>query len=242
MDENHKRQLQFPRQISDALAQFAECVSSFGFLEDAALGGGTVLAARWHHRQSTDLDFFVRQSTFAETIARRESDLRDVLREVAFGLTVTPHHMQCVVRDTSVEISVSVTGHETAIVPETSDEAGYGIATQTTTAILVGKMAGRMMRQGRATARDIYDLCVAERMDRDALLAAAATVPPGALRRTADFLPEELAGNQCLKPLLAPTHADIAEDLATHGGRLLLRLCERLEELGAAPEPTGTSR
>ena len=155
MDENHKRQLQFPRQISDALAQFAECVSSFGFLDHAALGGGTVLAARWHHRRSIDLDFFVRQSTFAEMIARRESELRDALREVAFGLTVTPHHMPCVMRDTSVEISVSVTGHETATEPEASDEAGHGIATQTTTAILVGKMAGRMMRQGRATARDM---------------------------------------------------------------------------------------
>lgn len=78
-------------------------------------------------------------------------------------------------------------------------------------------------------------------MDPDALLAAAATVPSGALRRTADFLPHELAGNLRLKPLLAPTHTDIAEDLATHGGRLLLRLCERLDGLGTAPDPTGNS-
>ena len=242
MGENHKRQLRFPRQISDALAQFVECVSSFGFLDRVALGGGTVLAARWHHRRSIDLDFFVRQSTFAEMIARRESELRDALREVAFGLIVTPHHMQCVMRNTSVEVSVSVTDHETATAPEASDEAGHGIATQTTIAILVGKMAGRMMRQGRATARDIYDLCVAERMDPDALLAAATTVPSGALRRTADFLPEELAGNLRLKPLLAPTYTDIAEDLAAHGGKLLLRLCEQVDGLGPAPKPTGIAQ
>lgn len=50
---------------------------------------------------------------------------------------------------------------------------------------------------------------VAERLDADALRSAALSVPPGALVRTAELLEQELAGNQRLKPLLAPTHTEI---------------------------------
>lgn len=85
-----------------------------------------------------------------------------------------------------------------------------------------------MMRQGRVTVRDLYDLCVAEREDAEALRAAALAVPAGALVRTAELLEQELAGNQRLRPLLAPTHVDL-EGVAARGGALLLRLAKRSE-------------
>ena len=219
-----KRIPEFPREVSAALGLFVEAVSPFGIVEHALLGGGTVLAARWGHRLSTDLGFFMEQDAFDHAIMRRAPELGAALRGVAFGAVVTPNHMQCVMRDTSVEVSVASAN---ALGPvESSDEAVHGVGTQTTSAILLGKIAGRMMRQGRVTVRDIYDLCVAERVDADALRSAARLAPAGALVRTAALLEQELAGNQRLKPLLAPTHTDLAEDLDAQGRALLLRLAE----------------
>ena len=66
-----KRVLNFPKEISDALALFVEIASPFGVMDHALLGGGTVLAARWGHRLSVDLDFFMRQEAFDESITHR---------------------------------------------------------------------------------------------------------------------------------------------------------------------------
>ena len=230
MQDARHRLLAFPDAVSDALAQFAECASPFGIFDEALLGGGTVLAARWQHRLSTDLDFFLRQGPFDDLIARREGELRDALGGVAFGMIVTPRHMQCVMRKTAVEVSVDVVS-SSALGPAAPDAAPHGVATQTTSAILAGKVVGRMMQQGRATVRDVYDLCVAERADPDALLAAVAAVPAGAMLRTVALLEQELAGNQRLKPLIAPAHIDIADDLVGHGTELLLRLGRQLEAM-----------
>ena len=221
-----KRILEFPEAVSAALGLFVEAAAPFGIVEHALLGGGTVLAARWGHRLSTDLDFFMQQDAFDQAITQRASELEAALRSVAFGTVVTPSHMQCVMRDTSVEVSVDVASANALGPVESSDEAAYCVGTQTTSAILLGKIAGRMMRQGRVTVRDIYDLCVAERVDADALRSAARLVPAGALVRTAALLEQELAGNQRLKPLIAPTHTDLAEDLDAQGRALLLRLAD----------------
>ena len=166
----------------------------------------------------------MRQEAFDESITHRASGLEAALRGVAFGTVVTPNHLQCVMRDTAVEVSVSVASANVFGTADSSDEAEHGVGTQTTSAILLGKIAGRMMREGRVTVRDIYDLCVAERLDAEALRAAALSVPARALVRTADLLEQELAGNQRLKPLLAPAHTDLAEDVPTRGRALLLRL------------------
>ena len=171
----------------------------------------------------------MRQEAFDESITHRASGLEAALRGVAFGTVVTPNHLQCVMRDTAVEVSVSVASANVFGTAESSDEAEHGVGTQTTSAILLGKIAGRMMREGRVAVRDIYDLCVAERLDADALRVAARSVPARALVRTADLLEQELAGNQRLKPLLAPAHTDLAEDLPARERALLLRLGKWVE-------------
>lgn len=228
------KRLRFPRAIARALAQFVEAVTPFGVVDNALLGGGTVLAARWHHRLSTDLDFFLPYAKFNDSIVEHERELADALREVAFGTLVTPLHMQCVMKDSEVEVSVSVASHSTEDAMEPSERAEGGVRTQSSSAILTGKMAGRMMRQGRVTVRDVYDLCVAERRDVGALMAAAKTVPAGALVRTAEMLETDLEGSRRMKPLIDPAHSDIAENLASHGRRVLLSLAE---QVAAAREP-----
>ena len=58
-----KRVLNFPDAVADALGLFVEIASPFGIADHALLGDGTVLAARWRHRLSTYLDFFMAQAS-----------------------------------------------------------------------------------------------------------------------------------------------------------------------------------
>ncbi|MXX29103.1 MAG: nucleotidyl transferase AbiEii/AbiGii toxin family protein, partial [Gammaproteobacteria bacterium] len=43
---------------AQAVGQAARAISTLIDLSQVLLGGGTALEARWHHRTSTDLDFF----------------------------------------------------------------------------------------------------------------------------------------------------------------------------------------
>ena len=129
-----KRVLNFPDAVADALGLFVEIASPFGVTGHALLGGGTVLAARWRHRLSTDLDFFMAQDAFDHAVVHRAGELEAALRGAAFGAIVTPNHMQCVMRDTSVEVSVSVASANALGTAEPLDEAAHGVATQTTSA------------------------------------------------------------------------------------------------------------
>ena len=182
-----------------------------------------MLAARWHHRLSTDLDFFVPYDQFVNTVVAQSEDVTHNLRHVAFGTFVTPDHMQCVMRDESVEVSISVMPHGMDDASN-SDMAPCGVATQSSRAILIGKLAGRMMRQGRITTRDVYDICVAEREAPLALRNAAAVIPAGALKRSADLLTDDVEGQRLAKPLIDPKHTDVANNLVDHGRRTLLNL------------------
>ena len=87
------RSLHFPESLAGALDEFVEAMSPFGVFEDALLGGGTVLAARWQHRVSTDLDFFMPYGAFRDRIVAREREVIASLRHVAFGAVVRPYHI-----------------------------------------------------------------------------------------------------------------------------------------------------
>ena len=73
-----------------------------------SIGGGTVLAARWEHRQSTDIDFFCEAAAYAELDERRRTELEEALRTVpgieGETLWSDPIATWCTVRDTEVTI------------------------------------------------------------------------------------------------------------------------------------------
>ena len=225
------RSLRFPNRLGSALDEFVEAMWPFGVFDDALLGGGTVLAARWRHRVSTDLDFFMPYGAFRDLIVARESEVTAALRKVAFGAVVRPFHIQCVIRTGAVAVGI----HTSMYGATTADELAEDVAgerrvrTQTTAAILARKIVGRMMGQGVATVRDVYDLCVAEKEDPEALLAAGKAVPSGVLVRSADALEYDLEGDWRRKPLIEPAHLAIAENLASCGRDVLLRLARHVD-------------
>lgn len=225
------RSLHFPESLAGALDEFVEAMSPFGVFEDALLGGGTVLAARWQHRVSTDLDFFMPYGAFRDRIVAREREVIASLRHVAFGAVVRPYHIQCVTRRGAVEVGIHTSMYGATTADELAEDvAGDGrVRTQTTTAILARKLVGRMMGQGVATVRDVYDICVAEKEDPAALLAAAKAVPSGVLVRSADALEYDLEGDWRRKPLLEPAHLEIAKNLASCGRNVLLRMSRHID-------------
>lgn len=145
-------------------------------LAGVVIGGGTALAARWRHRRSTDLDLFA-PAPYLSSLAKApieqiERELRERAgrahpADIAIGRT----HLRCLV----AEVPVSLSGTR-GFWTEDHDpcaEASTGVPLAASTDILLRKMQGRTLAQGRAVARDAYDFVVAQAIDpvafRDAL-------------------------------------------------------------------------
>jgi len=131
----------------------------------AVLGGGTVLAARWHHRLSTDIDLFASVSNWLA--------VRTQIREKLEGYTninVSSHSTVIVCqlddgREFSFGGSDSIT--ERAISQET--EKITGLATHTTTEIIARKIRARMVDTQQYLVRDAYDTVCCAKHDPQAL-------------------------------------------------------------------------
>ena len=140
-----------------------------------SIGGGTVLAARWGHRRSTDIDFFCEPEAYAELDERKRAELEEALRTVpgieAETLWCDPIATWCTVRDTEVTILPR---------PRVRPLAGRGdsylgstrIALQANAEVLYGKIVRRMLQAEEVHVRDVYDVVYAAEHDRASLEAA----------------------------------------------------------------------
>ena len=120
------------------------------------LGGGTVLASRWVHRISTDLDFFIDPHDFyrvAPALKKLASESRidDVESTSGFCKFVA---------DGTTPVSLFTT-RSFFLIPPTQREVSTNIRLEHTTEILAKKMYGRVMQNGDFTQRDFYDFCIA---------------------------------------------------------------------------------
>ena len=130
------------------------------------LGGGTLLAARWGHRLSTDIDVFLdERSGLGALNPRRDMGLTKAMEDAgAERLSVEDRSLKYQFRAGRVEIAQldprPKVGHEIALVE------GWRIPALRNTQILAGKLGGRGLR---SPARDIFDIAVAGLKDPDAL-------------------------------------------------------------------------
>lgn len=145
-------------------------------LDCAELGGGTALEAKWHHRRTTDLYLFLPVRTLAQ-VAKTPMDI--VTRQFAefaadtkvadgeFHLTRT-HVRFPVAGRGSTPISLSGTNGLWQHDNNPCFEEQTGIALSANADILLRKMQGRVVAQGRPVVRDAYDFVVAKALDYDA--------------------------------------------------------------------------
>ena len=137
-------------------------------LEEAPwrIGGGTLLAARWGHRLSTDIDIFLdERSGLGALNPRRDMGFTTAMENAgAEKLSVEDRSLKFQFTAGRVEIAQldpkPKVGHEFALVE------GWRIPALRNTQILAGKLSGRGLR---SPARDIFDIAVAGLKDPDAL-------------------------------------------------------------------------
>lgn len=146
---------------------------------ELAMGGGSILEARWHHRFSTDIDLFLDIAKFRELDEKIRAEislhLRNLLGAGAISglefhndgyLFETPHGNASLFgtyRLTKCPISLDV-------------ESTTGLHTESTGEILFRKLRGRMVNGTRYVARDLYDVVSAYVLDSNALETAFDTL------------------------------------------------------------------
>lgn len=166
-------------------------LSSWMPAEHLRLGCGTALAARWHHRSSTDLDFsFTPGTSPSGSVFLKDSDdirtdlhalARDGVIAMDSVVMVRTNHIQFVVGD----VPVSFVGTE-RFHGDPRDEVEYetGVILGGTRDILTKKMYNRLGVNHVATERDAYDFAVARSLAPDDLLYAWSTLTDDMKRDT----------------------------------------------------------
>ncbi|MCY4127686.1 MAG: hypothetical protein OXG15_00445 [Gammaproteobacteria bacterium] len=141
--------------------------AAFGLVvqDVARLGGGSVLAAYYQHRISTDLDFFAKltPSEMASLFEKAEENLTRI--QGVSEVTITSGFITFKVGETHV--SLFTTPNLTGLEPESRDRL-LGVELEPTPEILTKKARGRIMSNGVFAVRDFYDFCVVWKRDRSA--------------------------------------------------------------------------
>ena len=133
------------------------------------LGGGSVLAAQWDHRRSTDLDVFLpSKCSLAPLDPRRDESFLEAMR-ASGAHTLNVQDRSIKVGFAAGRLEVTALDAQPPIKPRLAHIDGEDILLLQNASILTGKLYGRGMR---LPARDVFDLCVAAERDPDALRCA----------------------------------------------------------------------
>lgn len=136
-----------------------------------SIGGGTILARRWGHRESTDIDLTAPVGAGIHTLDERVGGtLRaDMTAAGAAGVSTGRARHRIVFETGSIDIA------EMDVRPAAGEEAavidGREVRVKSTTQILRGKLE-RALRQ-ESPVRNLFDVAVAHHADPDALAEAA---------------------------------------------------------------------
>ena len=205
-----------------AVGTAVDILSDWIQVEHLRLGGGTALGARWHHRASTDLDFFFSPGKAPpHTLFRKDfDDIRMDLHRLVIDGAISKdgvvlngtNHIQFVVGDVSVSFVRTERFHGDPCVEVEHDT---GVILGGTKDILTKKMYNRLGINRLATQRDAYDFAVARTLAPDDLAYAWSTL-------TVDMKRDVLAAYRDLaegdaqtrtRALQKPRYVQIASDL-----------------------------
>ena len=165
--------MRFQTKIQDQFGWLVEFLDPWIPRSDYAIGGGAVLAARWNHRLSTDIDMFAEEDPFRsklDAVAWRalSQAMSELETEGAISeLSVSPMGFRF--KRTGVPIFFYSTPRMTTNPVSSEREDSTGIATESTAEIMFKKLRGRMVNSSRYVARDLYDVIVCYKLDTNAL-------------------------------------------------------------------------
>lgn len=135
-----------------------------------SFGGGTVLAARWKHRRSEDVDLFCRPDVFAQLGREARDRIEKRIKRIQ---GCNPEVTWC----EDIGLYTEVDGIEATMLPRSRIGSEHGnkvlegttLQLQTNEEILYAKIVHRMYETGEINARDIYDVACARTHDPQAL-------------------------------------------------------------------------
>ena len=150
------------------------------------LGGGTLLATDWQHRQSFDLDFTIETSTRDDTAWEVVTSIGEELE--SRGLAVKPDHQDRLLRANAGtvdgygnEAGIDIWIHDCGLPgPATTARIGTTAVPRLTTAQI---LHGKLQRDRRGLVRDAYDIARARKNDPGALETAVNSIDPTHQRR-----------------------------------------------------------
>lgn len=148
-----------PDQFEPGLRWIAEFLDRWIPRSVYAIGGGTVLAARWHHRLSTDIDLFANEDELNSAFKSNTwTEISEALNQLELEGTITA----LVLNPTgfsfglpSGPISFYSIPYLTTTPISDEREDSTGIGTEHTTEILFKKLRGRMVNASRYVTRDL---------------------------------------------------------------------------------------
>ena len=207
-------------------AQMFEKLTSFIPPQHLSFGGGTVLAARWKHRVSVDVDLFCEPTTYGRLTPVQRAGIEKAIKEIA---GCAPSQTWCEDIATYTEIrGIEATVLPGIIVIEPSKPTtldGTRLTLQSSAQILYGKIAWRMYEGGEIAVRDTYDLACARMHDPQALAQARSHASPRVLATVSEIimqLPEGWSADSD-KALIQPRYAWSEAELQS-GALAALRL------------------
>jgi hypothetical protein len=144
------------------------------------IGGGTILAQRWAHRDSTDIDLTVPEGSLIQALGERLGGTlrKDMYAIGAQHVSIGKTRHQIVFRDGAIDIAEMDSrprhGHQTALLD------GRHVRVKSSTQILRGKLERAQRKE--SPARDLFDIAVAAQAAPSALSAAANMLDPESIR------------------------------------------------------------
>ena len=135
------------------------------------IGGGTVLAARWNHRESTDLDLTVNAGTAIPALFAGSADDFEAEIRRRGGYSITFDRDRCTIRFSTGKLDLC------ALDP-TPGEGHVDVLVDDKPAVVLSNaqiLCGKLQRATRSPVRDVFDIVVAGKLDPHALAIAANT-------------------------------------------------------------------
>ena len=154
------KEVPLPENSAAILEQIAPVLDQFLDFNNFVIGGGSVLAARWHHRRSFDVDLFTTESEGTMAIHQQAELLRAAVGRRCgdcVSVSTTPRHGEIVLEARGI-VEWAFVQRLTQRPPVQEIEPITGMQLDCTEEILAHKLYSRMYLHGGRAIRDLYDL------------------------------------------------------------------------------------